>query len=54
MKEIIDYLAKNMTAFQLWKIDKITDFKVWWFCRITMKLYLKRGINRNNNGSDSS
>lgn len=32
MKEIIYYLTKNMTAFQLWKIDKITDFKVWWFC----------------------
>ena len=44
MKEIIDYLAKNMTAFQLWKIDKITDFKVWWFCHITMKLKKRKWI----------
>lgn len=44
MKEIINYLTKDMTAFQLWKIDKITDFKVWWFCHITRKLMRKRRI----------
>ena len=28
MKEVIDYLIKDMSAFTLWKIDKLTDIKV--------------------------
>ena len=27
-----------MTDFQVWKADKISDFKVWWFGHVTLKL----------------
>lgn len=38
MEELINYLTKDMTDFQVWKADKISDFKVWWFCHVTLKL----------------
>lgn len=37
MEEVIQYLTKDMSDFKVWKIDKITDFKVWWFCNVTLK-----------------
>ena len=38
MEELIRSLTKNMTDFQVWKADKISDLKVWWFCHVTLKL----------------
>lgn len=38
MEELINYLTKDMTDFQVWKADKISGFKVLWFCHVTLKL----------------
>lgn len=40
MEELLNYLTKDMTAFQVWKADKISDFRVWWFTHVTM-LFVK-------------
>ena len=37
MEEIFKQLTANMTDFQVWKIDKISSFKIWWFAHVTMK-----------------
>ena len=44
MEEILSNLTKEMTNFQVWKADKISDFKVWWFVNVVMrfKSYLCR------------
>ena len=44
MKEVLKYLTKDMSDFKVWKIDKITDFKVWWFATFTLKL--KKLLNK--------
>ena len=38
MMKVFNNLTKDMSDFTVWKIDKLTDLKVWWFVNITLKL----------------
>ena len=38
MENILNLLTCNMTDFQVWKADKISDFRVWWAVNVIIRL----------------